>query len=133
MLCFLSTIGIDKRSFQGNLKKLKMLCSLPSVGVANRSFQSYLLKRCFTYWRLQLPELPLKIFPAPFSVLSISLRIVFAVSYTEPMETAQTKNLQNLCCQIEVSSIAEYFLIGKLQDFRQIRVRSLELPNTDVV
>ena len=47
-------------------------------------------------------------------MLSISVRIAaFAVSHIQPVENAWTKTLQNNCCQIEVSFIAESFLIGK--------------------
>ena len=59
----------------------------------------------------------------------ISVLVAFAVSYTKFVENILTKTLQNFCCQIEVSLIAEYFLTGKSWNFSHIYVRSLELPN----
>ena len=52
---------------------------------------------------------------------------------TELVKNAWTKTLHNLCCQIKMSFVVESFLIGKPEDFRQISVRSLELPNYIIV
>ena len=74
-------------------KTWKMLCFPLTLRVGNRSFQNYFVKEKF-------PQLILW--------FQTSVLIVFAVSYTEPVEKTWTKTLQNLCCQIELSFIAIY-------------------------
>ena len=131
-LCFPPTIGADHRSFQSYLKPERLYAShqlselttvafratiiLSTVTVENCNFQNYMKK----YYQLIVWFL-------------IAVFIVFAVSYTEPVEITWTKTLHNLYCQIEESFIVESFLIEKTWNFQQIYVRSLELLNYSII
>ena len=73
----LSTVGVDNRNFQSNLKKLKMICFLSIVRVDNWSFQSY-LKPGKRYAYHQLPELTTVAFRAT-KILS-TVRVAFTAT-----------------------------------------------------
>ena len=96
----------------------------------NCSFQiNQRVGRCFAFH--QLSEWTTVVFRAskcsqftfPFLIFVF---IVFSVSYIEFVGNTFTKTLQNLCCQTELTFIVESFSIGKIWNFQQIHVRSLD-------
>ena len=99
----------------------KMLCFASTVGVVNCSIQSYLKPgRCYSSCQL--------------SEFTTSFQSYFKKQKHYQLSLQPyTKTLQNFCCQIEVSFIIKSFLIGKPWNFRQIHVRSLELPNYTIM
>ena len=89
MLCFLSTVRVENRSFQSNqnpvnCQELTFLPCQPSTIALTTALRATLKK----YYQLILQHL-------------ISVLISFAVSYTESVENTWIKPLQNLSCQIE--------------------------------
>ena len=80
-------------SCQSELSELVYLTFLSTVRVDNSHSKSYLRK----YYQL-------------ISRFLISVFLTFSVSYTKPLENTWTRALPNLCYQIKVSFILEFFL-----------------------
>ena len=111
MLCSLPIVRADNRSFQSYLKIMKMLCLISTVRVDKHSFQSFIFEEKWSQ------------FTFPFLIFVF---IAFSVSYIEFVGNTFTKTLQNLCCQTEMTFIVESFSIGKIWNFQQIHVKSLD-------
>ena len=88
-----------------------MLCLISTVRVDKHSFQSFIFEEKWSQ------------FTFPFLIFVF---IAFSVSYIEFVGNTFTKTLQNLCCQTEMTFIVESFSIGKIWNFQQIHVKSLD-------